>query len=670
VTGHGILQELVLVYALAVVLLMVGARLRVPSIVALIVAGVIAGPAGIGLMKSQEDVDLLAEIGVALLLFTAGLEFSLNELRRTWRSIVPGGLAQVFFTVIVTGGLVAVIAPGTFNRLWLVGLFVALSSTAVVLKELARRNQLHAPHGKITVGVLLLQDFVVIAILATVPTLLGQGLARGSVASSLVNLFVVSGSVLLIGRVLLPWLLRTAAALSREAFALSVLLASVGTAYLAQLLGLSMAAGAFLGGLILAEGEFSHQVHADVRPLRDLLASLFFISVGMLIDVRAMAPVLPYVVAVAVGVAILKVAVAFGALAVTCAPPRVALASALALAQIGEFSFVLGRAALESGVITPELWQILLGASVLTMAATPFVIGAAPGLAARFVRGRTNTPSTLDAHRETLKDHVVILGYGIGGQLVAQSLTELSVPYVVLELNGATVRHALARGVNIHYADASAPEPLEAAGAARAAAVVLLLSDPDASERAIKVVRAQNPTVPIIARTRYRLEAERLARAGATLAVAEELEASLEVLSQLMTRLHIPGNVVETLVDTYRRVLGASTGRTARAPAVPFDQMPKEILDAPVSSVRLDANAWAAGHSLQELHLRAQTGATVIAVRRGGATTTSPDGSFRLQALDDVFLLGDDTDVLLARALLNEGPRSRGPASERHLETN
>jgi len=662
VTPHGILQELVLVYALAVLVLMLGARMRVPSIVALIVAGVIAGPAGVGLMKSQEDVDLLAEIGVALLLFTAGLEFSLSELRRTWRSIVPGGLAQVLLTVAVTAGFIALIAGGSFNRLWIVGLFVALSSTAVVLKELARHNHLHSPHGKITLGVLLLQDFVVIAILATVPTLLGQGLSRGGAASSLVNLLVVSGTVLLIGRVLLPRLLRTAAALSREAFALSVLLASVGTAYLAQLLGLSMAAGAFLGGLILAEGEFSHQVHADVRPLRDLLASLFFVSVGMLIDVRAMAPVLPVVLIVAVGVVVLKVAVAFGAFVFTCATPRVALAAALALAQIGEFSFVLGRAALDGGIITPEWWQVLLGASVVTMAVTPFLIAAAPAIAARLVGERSTAPSTLAAHRETLKDHVIILGYGIGGQLVAQSLAELSVQHVVLELNGATVRNALARGVNIHYADASAPEPLEAAGVHRAAAVVALLSDPDASERAIKNVRAFNAHVPVIARTRYRLEAERLARAGATLAVAEELEASLELLSQLLTRLHMPGNVVETLVDNYRRVLGASTGRPARARAVPFDQMPKEIIDAPVSSFRLNADAWAAGHSLQELNVRAQTGATVLAVRRGGSTTTSPDGSFRLQANDDVFLFGDDSDVLLARSFLNDGPRARGVA--------
>jgi CPA2 family monovalent cation:H+ antiporter-2 len=221
--------------------------------------------------------------------------------------------------------------------------------------------------------------------------------------------------------------------------------------------------------------------------------------------------------------------------------------------------------------------------------------------------------------------------------------------------------------VNIHYADVSAPEPLEAAGVAHAAAVVAVLSDPDASERAVRSVRAIAPDVPIITRSRYRLEAERLAGAGATLAVAEELEASLEVLSQLLVRLHVPGNVVETLVENYRRVLGAPSGRPARARAIPLDQLPKEMIDAPVSSFRIPAGAWAAGRTLQEIDLRAATGATVLAVRRSSGTTTYPDGSYRLAAEDDVFLLGDDSDVLLARARVSEGPRARPSAAGSQL---
>jgi CPA2 family monovalent cation:H+ antiporter-2 len=655
-----LLQELVLAYALAVILLLVAARFRLPSIVALIVAGVIAGPAGFGLVRSQQNVDLMAEVGVALLLFTAGLEFSLTELRRVWRRIVPGGLAQVALTGIAAGGVVAVFFGGSFTRIAVVGLFVALSSTAVVLKELSRRNLLHSPHGRLAIGVLLLQDVVVIAVLASAPTLLGSG-AHGSeqagVGAVLFNLAAVGGGVLLIGRVLLPWLLRVAASMSREAFSLAVLLASVGTAYLAASLGLSMAAGAFLAGLILAEGEFSHQVHADVRPLRDLLASLFFISIGMMLDVRALWPILPLVIAGAVAIIIGKAGLTAAAVAVTGTPVRVAVATGFALAQVGEFSFVLGRAALDGGVITGTWWQVLLGASVLTMAVTPTLVNSAPALANRLAGRSIALSPTLDAQRAVLHDHVVILGYGMGGQLLAQSLTELSVPNVVLELNGATVRSALQRGINIHYADVSAPEPLEAAGVAHAAAVVVVISDPDASQRAVRSVRELSPTVPIITRTRYRLEAERLTESGATLAVAEELEASLEVLSQLLARLHIPGNVVETLVDNYRRVLGAPTSRAARAKAIPLDQLPQEVLDAPVSSLRLPADGWGVGKTLHQLDLRNSTGATVLAIRRHGTTVSAPSGGFVFAADDDIFLLGDDSDVLLARALLTTGPR-------------
>ena len=639
---------------------MIGSRLRVPSIVALIAAGVVAGPAGVGLMRSPEDVDLMAEIGVALLLFTAGLEFSIEEVRRTWRTIVPGAAGQVGMTVLVAAVVILLTAGGTMTRAGVIGLFITLSSTAVVLRELAARNHAHAPHGRLTIGILLLQDLVVIAVLAMAPTLFGaEHSSDESAPAALVRLALVGGGVLLIGRFLLPWVLRMASAISREAFLLSVLLASVGTAVLAAAGGLSLAAGAFLGGLILAEGEFSHQVHADVRPLRDLLASLFFVSVGMLIDVRAMLPVLPIVIAIAAAIMIVKASLATGALLLTRAPLRVAIAAGIALAQVGEFSFVLGRAALNGGVISDQWWQVLLGASVVTMALTPFAVAAAPDLALRLAGSSAPVPESLSGRRDELKNHVVILGYGMGGQLLAQSLSELSVPHVVLELNGATVRHALERGVNIHYADVSAIEPLEAAGVAHAAAVVSVLSDPVASERAVRAVRSLSAEVPMISRTRYRREAERLAAGGATLAVAEELEASLEVLSQLLARLHIPGNVAETLVDSYRRTVGAYSGRASRAPAIPLEQLPREIVDAPVSSFRLPQDAWAVGKNLQELDLRKSTGATVLAIRRGGRTTTSPSGSFTLEAGDDVFLLGDDSDILLARSLVTNGPRQR-----------
>ena len=504
------------------------------------------------------------------------------------------------------------------TRLAVVGLFIALSSTAVVLKELARRNQLHSPHGRLTIGVLLLQDLVVIAVLATAPTLLGSsGATGGSAAGALVRLVAVGAGVLVLGRVVLPRLLRTAAALSREAFSLSVLLASVGTAVLAAVGGLSMAAGAFLAGLILAEGEFSHQVHADVRPLRDLLASLFFVSVGMLIDMRQMLPILPMVMLAAVGIMLAKTGVAWGALAVTGAPLRVALAGALALSQVGEFSFVLGRAALDGGVISRA---VVAGAARGERDhhgadADAGRAGARACGAARRPIGRP--PASLEDQRETLRDHVVILGYGMGGQLVAQSLTELV---------GSARRAGVERRDRAHGARAGRQHPLRGRVGAGAARGGRCRARGRGRGRAQRSRRFGTRRSRACARSRLTCRSSRAAAigskpsgcagAGATLAVAEELEASLEVLSQLLARLHIPGNVVEALVDNYRRVAGAASGRSGRAPSVPLDQMPREIVDAPVSSFRLMEGAWAVGRTLQELDLRNSTGATVLAVRR------------------------------------------------------
>ncbi|MGE3189390.1 MAG: cation:proton antiporter, partial [Vicinamibacterales bacterium] len=658
--GHGLLQDVVLIYAGAVVLLIVAARLRVPAIVALIASGVLAGPSGLGLVGSEADVEILAEVGIALLLFMAGLDFSVAELRRVWRRIVFGGAGQV----LVTAGLVAAIAWWALgaggSRLAFFGLFVALSSTAIVIKELTRLNQASAPHGRLAVGVLLLQDLIVIAVLALAPVLLDQaGAGGGGAVAAVARLAVVLGGLVLVSRVVLPRLLRLVSGASREAFSVAVLLASVGTAWLTQVLGLSMAVGAFLAGLVLAESEFSHQIHAEVRPARDLLASLFFITVGMLVEPAALVRALPLVAGVALAMVVIKGGAAGVALAAAGAPLRVAVTAAVVLAQVGEFSFVLGRSALEAGLVTNAEWQVLLAASVLTMMVTPTLIGLAPAAGVWVARRWPGRAGGDEAEIPALSGHVVILGYGVGGQLLARALRDLSVDFLILELNGGTVRDGAAAGLPIHYADATAAEPLEAAGVARAAAVVAVLSDPDATVRAVRAVRGLAPEVPIIARARYRIEADRLHAAGATLAVAEELEASLEVMAQLFARLQMPGNVVEVLLDTYRRTAAAETARPMRAPAVPLGSLPADVSGAPVATHRLAPGDWAVGRAMGEVALRTQTGATVLAVRRGGAIMTSPTASLVFGQADYLYLMGDEADVRLARAYLATGPIPR-----------
>jgi CPA2 family monovalent cation:H+ antiporter-2 len=652
VPEHGLLQDLVLIYGVAITLLVVAGRVGVPSIVALVATGIITGPSGLGAAGTKSEVDLLAEIGIALLLFMAGLDFSIAGLRQSWRGVVIGGTAQILITAAVAAGVAVLFGPSSAARLTVIGLFVALSSTAIVIRELTLRNQANAPHGRLAVGILLLQDLIVIAFLVVSPAISGQTPTSEGAGAILLRLAAVLLGVFLVGRVALPALLRIVSSTGREAFSVSVLLASVGTAYLTAELGLSMAVGAFLAGLVLAESEFSHQIHSEVRPLRDLLASLFFISVGMLVEPAALLSVGPAVIALSVVVVLVKAMAATLGLLLAGTPIRIALTAGIVLAQIGEFSLVLGRSAAASGTLADDRWQLLLGVTLLTMMISPALVGAAPGLGIRLSRSRADSGSEDDLTPDTLRDHVVILGYGMGGRLLARALRDLATQYIVLELNGTTVRSARAAGEPIRFADVSAVDSLKAAGVVRAAAVVGVLSDTDASERAVRAIRSLSPSVPIIMRTRYRAEADRLRQAGATLAVAEELEASLEVLAQLLSRLHIPGNIADVLLDAYRETTAAHAKRPLRSRPVTLGELPWSINSAPVATHRLVSNAWAVGRTLGEVELRARTGVTVMAIRRSGRTVTSPGADFRLESGDDVYMLGDDNEVRLARARL------------------
>ena len=502
----------------------------------------------------------------------------------------------------------------------------------------------------LTVGILLLQDLAIVLLLLLVPILSGQTTLSAvpmALGQAVLAIAAVAGG----SRLVLPALLRfVTASRRREAFPLAILVASVGTAWLGSQIGLSMAVGAFLAGLMLAESEFSHQAFAEVRPIRDVLSGLFFISLGMLIDLPTMPSRLPLVLAVAAAIIVGKAAVATGSLLASKSPTRVAITAGIGLAQVGEFSFILGRAGVDSGLLPPSMWQTLLGASVATMMVTPSLLAVAPSVAS-WIRSRDRRPDAGGIPH--LKGHVIILGFGVGGRLVARSMRDLGVPYLILELNGATVGRAKAQGERIFYGDATSPESLHAAGLEDAVALVSMLSDPDAADRMVTTVREMSPTIPIVVRTRYRAEADRLLTRGATVAVAEELEASLEVLAQLLSRLDVAGNTIETLLEVFRRE--SVSIRPVRAPRVMLQSLPEAIQQMPISTYRLDEGKWAIGRSLTEINLRASTGASILALQRGAGYLTALSPDERLQEGDVLYIVGDDSDVLLARHRLSEG---------------
>ena len=501
---HGnLLPSLLITYAIAVVLVVTMARARVPAIVALMVAGIIAGPTGLRVISSPEDVEMLAELGIVLLLFTVGLDFSLAGVRQIWKPIVVGGVLQILGTAVAFAIGVVVLRIGSPSLAIFIGLFVALSSTAIVLKGLAERNQLTAPHGRLSVGILLLQDLAIVVLLLLVPILSGKT-PLSAIPTALLRALVAIGAVAGASRLILPPLMRLVTSSGRrEAFPLAVGVASIGMAWLGSMFGLSMAVGAFLAGLMLAESEFSHQAYAEVRPVRDVLSGLFFISLGMLVNLQVIVLKLPLVLAVAAAIILLKAIVATGALVAAAVPLRVAIASAIGLSQVGEFSFILGRAGLEANLLPGEMWQVLLGASVASMIVTPALLGIAPEVGIRLTQAITprlrgtsleklTAPTgvmTEESSENKLTNHVIIFGFGAGGRLVARALRDLRISYIVLELNGATVQQAKAEGEPIVYGDATSPESLHAAGVEHALAVVSLLSDPDAALRMVMLVR-------------------------------------------------------------------------------------------------------------------------------------------------------------------------------------
>jgi CPA2 family monovalent cation:H+ antiporter-2 len=651
---HSLLSDLVLTYAMALFLVVTLARARVPAIVALMIAGVVAGPGGIGIIRTPEEVEMLSEIGIVLLLFTVGLDFSLAAMRQIWRTILTAGTLQIVGTALLVGAVLVALIHVQARLAVFIGLFVALSSTAIVLKGLAERNELSAVHGRVTVGILLLQDLAIVVLLLLVPILSGQT-SLSAVPMALGRAFLAIAAVAGASRLVLPRLLRFVTSSGRrEAFPLAILVASVGTAYLSSLIGLSMAVGAFLAGLMLAESEFSHQAYAEVRPVRDVLSGLFFISLGMLIDLPTVLANLPLVIAVAIAIVIGKAAIATGALLGSMTPLRVAVAAGIGLAQVGEFSFILGRSGVESGLLPATMWQTMLGASIATMIATPSLLAVAPAVAARF-RGPREHSHALDEMASSLKDHVIVMGFGFGGQLVARAMRDLGVPYLILELNGSTVQRAKAEGEHIYYGDATSPESLHAAGVERAAAIVCLLSDPDAAQRMVKAARQLSGSVPIVVRTRYRLEAERLHAMGVTVAVAEELEASLEVVAQLLARLEIPGNLIETLIDVFRRE--SMSLRPMRAPMSALQSLPEPLRRMPIATHRIEGSQWAVGRTVADLNLRADTGASILAIQRGDNYITALSPEERIAEGDVMYLMGDDSDVLLARRRLTEGRR-------------
>jgi K+:H+ antiporter len=516
---HAVLLEFVVVLAASVLIIYVSHKLRLPSVVGFLLTGVLIGPGGLSLVKNTATVDVLAEIGVVMLLFTIGLEFEPARLKRIRRDFWAGGGLQVSLTTVATV-LVLVLLRVPFREALFYGFLVSLSSTAVVLKILADRGETDAPQGRISLGVLIFQDLAIVPMIALVPVLANTGaVSLGAIGLRFALSALAIGTAFVLARVLMPRVLHLVVRTRvREIFLIAALFIVLGMALLTSSLGLSLALGAFLAGVILAESEYSHQVVSDILPFKDLFNSLFFIAVGMLLDVGAVWEFRTLVLVLVASIVVLKFGVVVLTIGLLGYGSRIAVLTGLALAQIGEFSFVLAGVGRANGLLAGDVFQAFVASSVLTIVATPFLIRLGPALAAR---GEKTLPwkkrLTHEAAKPAcdLEGHVIIAGYGLNGRNLAHVLKEAGIPYFIIELNPVTVREAGAAGEVILYGNVSSRVILEEAGVRRAKGVVFAISDPFTTRLGVKAARGLNPDLFILVRTRYITEIDELMRLGA-----------------------------------------------------------------------------------------------------------------------------------------------------------
>ncbi len=648
---------LVLVVALAVVL--VFARLRQPTLLGFLASGLFIGPHGLGLIGDAQRVELLAEVGVVLLLFSIGLDFSFEKLRRMAREVFAGGSVQVGLSVCV----VAAVALGTGlslpqGLLW--GFLLAMSSTAVVLRVLTDEGLLGTAQGRLSLGILLFQDLCIVPMMVVLPLL--AGLEGGSPWALLLRLGLAAGFFVLLvlgARFFIPRILQVFVRSGRRELFLLVLVAlCLATAWATAEAGLTMALGAFLAGMAVAESEFSYQALADVLPLRDSLSAFFFVSVGMLLDPKALLAWPLAVLVFALAVVLLKVGGVVAAAAAFGFGPRVGLQAGLMLAQVGEFSFLLAAAGRGLGLLSSDQEQLFLATAVLTMAATPLV---GFPVARKLARGAQGLDGSAPPAEETsLWDHIILAGFGGGGQVLGRIFRQAQVPFCVVDYALPAVHGAEIEGIPYIFGDVTRPEILQAAGIARARLLILTVGDPEATRAAVRLARHLRADLPILVATHFVSEIDELAGLGATQVVAYELEATVTLFVRALEFYHIPRHIVAAQAAVVRSG-GYEVLRAGSLGGRSLARLPELLAAGTVEVVRLPAGSPAVGKSLAELRLREETGASVLGVVRGQKQKPNPPANFQLASDDLVILFGSHAEVDRALSLL--APHEQGESS-------
>ncbi|HEX6289350.1 MAG TPA: cation:proton antiporter [Herpetosiphonaceae bacterium] len=651
----GIAADIAIILVAALLGGFIAQRLNQPLILGYIVAGVLVGPYTGGVTVTEiHDIELLAEIGVALLLFALGIEFSFQKLQRVRRIAFFGTAIQLILTILLGYGIGQALGWSAYESLWF-GALISLSSTMVLLKTLMAQGSLGTLASRIMLSMLIVQDLAVVPMMIVLPEL--NNLERGL---PILGLAVLRAIVFLLAMIyggtrLIPALLKRIAAWnSRELFLISIMALGLGIGYISYLFGLSFAFGAFVAGMVLSESDYSHQALSDIVPLRDVFSMLFFVSVGMLLDpaflLNNLLTVLLIVILVGTGKAVI-----FGGLTrIFGYGDRLPIVVGLGLFQIGEFAFVLGRVGLSRQAISPDLFSLVLTTALITMLLTPFATRVADPLARWYQRRRRSQPFQIAEMPETgLREHIIIAGYGRVGRYTANVLRRLGFPYIVIELDQEVMDRARDTGAPVIYGDASSTVVLEAAGIHTARLLLVTVPAAIDVELIVRQVRLLSPDLHIVARAAQLAQIEVLRSLGVYELVQPEFEAGLEMVRQSLLHFDIPTTEIQRLTDGVRHEQYRPF-QTLHTDALVLDRLRRAGQGLEIEWVILPAHASLVGRSIEACAIRQRTGASVLTILRGEAIVHNPGPEMILMEDDIVAVLGTHEQRDAFRSLLED----------------
>lgn len=653
------LLDVLVLLSLAVLFVVVARKLRLPSLLAYLAIGILVGPHGLEMVAESEEASHFAEFGVVFLMFSIGLEFSLTRLKAMHRLVFGLGAAQVGVTLVGTTAVTVMY----YGQDWRIGLAVgaacAMSSTAIVSKMLSERLELHSQPGRQTMAVLLFQDLAVVPLLIVIPALSAdaRGMA-GALSLALGQALLALLAMILVGqRVMRRWFDAVARQKSPELFMLNVLWVVVGLSTLTAWAGLSLALGAFIGGMLISETLYRHQVEADIRPFRDVLLGLFFVTIGMLLDVDY---VLSHLGGVALALALLILAKGGIVMLLTRLlgnSLEVGIRTSIQLAQAGEFGFVLLELARDQKLLPPDVFQVTMAAMLLSMFVAPLLIARATRIGKHLSRSewadRTRMIHEVASHSMGIEGHVILCGFGRTGQNIARFLDKEGIPFIALDMDAGCIRQAVEAGENVVYGNADRREILTAAGVERARAVVVTYADLPATEKVLHLMRELKPELPVIVRARDDAHLEQLKALGATEVIPEVLEGSLMLAAQTLTQLGIPveralEQVREVRANRYTALRAFYRGESDRR-----RDREQRLVEEKLAFI-IEPQSHACGQRLGDLAL-AQTGVRLEALRRQRVRHPDPDPETRLAAEDVLILVGRPEQLEAAERLLLAG---------------